>query len=313
MKEHPFPFLHLSEIARAGISKLLPHDLRQKMPDQNDVPGWQEMRALVDARLRPISERAISEFTGEVEYVNVSGMPAIHIVPEGVDAQSIPMVYIHGGAFVFQSAYGKLCAAIPLAEAFNRPLYSLDYALAPEATFHQIIPACVRALQAVCAQSDKVLVVGNSAGGAIALSATRKVIEGGGKAPTEVILLSPCVALDNSGDSHETLKDYDPILSYDLNLNFCFDVYAPEERNHPDASPLYANYTAKFPRTLIQCGTREILMSDSIRLHHKLSNSGVNCELDIYKGLFHSFQSVIPKSPEAVLARQNMVKWSLKH
>ena len=78
-------------------------------------------------------------------------------------------------------------------------------------------------------------------------------------------------------------------------------VYAGgRDLSDPMLSPLFGDLTG-FPPTLIQAGTHEILLSDSIRLRDRLVSSGVPCRLEVWRDMWHVFQMFpIKKAADAM-------------
>jgi acetyl esterase/lipase len=75
-----------------------------------------------------------------------------------------------------------------------------------------------------------------------------------------------------------TLKDADPLLTNnsDQFLKNSAEAYAnPIDQKNPYVSPVYGNFNKGFPPTLIQSGTKEILLSDSVRLYQGLDQVDV--------------------------------------
>jgi monoterpene epsilon-lactone hydrolase len=69
---------------------------------------------------------------------------------------------------------------------------------------------------------------------------------------------------------------------------------------------VYGDFSKGFPPTLVQGGTREILLSGFIRLYQTLDIAGRTVKLDIYEGMPHNFASRIPEAPESKLARKKI-------
>ncbi|MBL4757159.1 MAG: alpha/beta hydrolase, partial [Rhizobiales bacterium] len=76
-------------------------------------------------------------------------------------------------------------------------------------------------------------------------------------------------------------------------------------------SPLYSDFSKGFPPTLIQGGTKEILLSTTVRLYRTLDTAGQEVTLDIYEGMPHVFQQ--QPIPEAQLAINKSAAFILKH
>jgi epsilon-lactone hydrolase len=81
------------------------------------------------------------------------------------------------------------------------------------------------------------------------------------------------------------------------------DAYAnPSDQRNPYVSPVYGNFTTGFPPTLIQGGTKEIFLSDFVRLYQVLEQANIPVKLDIYEGMPHVFQFFLYNSTESDLA-----------
>jgi acetyl esterase/lipase len=87
----------------------------------------------------------------------------------------------------------------------------------------------------------------------------------------------------------------------------------------PLVSPVYADYAALFPAgvlppTMIQVGLREVLLSDAVRLYHKMKQAAPaprHLVLSPYEGMWHVFQSYIDV-PEAEVASREMAEYFLR-
>ena len=76
----------------------------------------------------------------------------------------------------------------------------------------------------------------------------------------------------------------------------------PSDQKKPYVSPVYGNFTKGFPPTLIQVGTKEIILSDSVRLYQSLDQAGIPVKLDVYEGMPHVFQTILNNTTESDLA-----------
>ncbi len=55
----------------------------------------------------------------------------------------------------------------------------------------------------------------------------------------------------------------------------------------PYLSPLFGDYTPPFPPTLLQAGTRDLFLSNAVRLHRKMRAAGVDAELHVFEAMPH--------------------------
>lgn len=123
--------------------------------------------------------------------------------------------------------------------------------------------------------------------------------------PATVVVFSPNTDLTWTGDT-TTLKAADPVLDAD-GVRILVSTYAdPSEYKIPYVSPIYGNFTEGFPPTLIQVGTKEILLSDSVRFYQALDQAGIPVKLDVYEGMPHVFQGYLAGTPESKIAISKM-------
>ena len=72
---------------------------------------------------------------------------------------------------------------------------------------------------------------------------------------------------------------------------------AGEDLANPLVSPLYGDF-AGFPPTYLVSGTRDMLLSDTVRVHRKLREAGVTADLNVFEGLPHGAYVGVPDSRE---------------
>jgi acetyl esterase/lipase len=283
---------------------------RASAPQPDDLPGWDELFQLQEAAVAPANVQVLERYAPALGEAQLAGMPAVVVRPSTVSGAPARIVYLHGGAYTLFSARSTLFATVPLAHDLGLELWSLDYPRAPRTRHDQTVPWVTEALRAACADGAPVLLVGDSAGGGLAVAATLRLQRGGWPRPTAVCLWSPWTDLAAPAASRALLADVDPILRAEPDLARAALAYAPVARlRDPDVSPAYGEFSCGFPPTLIQCGTREILLSDAVRLHHAIVAAGGRVRLDILPGLVHSYPAVLPQLPESRRARRRMLRF----
>jgi acetyl esterase/lipase len=161
---------------------------------------------------------------------------------------------------------------------------------------------------------EDIAIYGDSAGGGLAAGSVLKLRDAGLGTPAAVVLWSPWADITETGDTYQTLKEAEPNFLYEKVLGPSADAYADrKDQKHPYVSPVYADFTKGFPPTLLQGGTREIFLSNFVRLYQALDNSGQTVKLDLYEGMPHVFQLKLPESPESVTALQKMNSFLIRH
>lgn len=275
---------------------------RSTPPASDDLAGWQAQQWTVEGRALPACARAVADSGVRLDTCCFADMPALRITPPNAGSRS-PAIYIHGGGYVSFSAHSSLFASAPLACALARPLWSLDYPLAPHARFDQTVPATAAALAAILDAEGPTAIIGDSAGGGLALAAVQQLDAQRMAAICAMVFLSPWVELSNAADSHAQLQARDPILSYDPGLRAAAAAYTAGDIGHVMASPLRGDFVRSYPPCLIIGGSEEILLTDMERLAAAL---GPTARLDIHDGLFHSFPVIAPHAPESRAAQRGI-------
>ena len=109
------------------------------------------------------------------------------------------------------------------------------------------------------------------------------------------MLFSPCTDLTASGESYQSARELDPMLTMNY-IQAVRSAYAPQtDWSDPHLSPLFADLHG-FPPTLIHVGEREILRDDSTALAQKLREAEVPCVIRTWPDMWHVFQMFPLKS-----------------
>jgi monoterpene epsilon-lactone hydrolase len=130
------------------------------------------------------------------------------------------------------------------------------------------------------------VVHGTSAGGNLAAALVLRCRALGIPFPAGLILWSPELDLTESGNSFAVLTGVDVVLKSSLmNVNLLYANGA--DLADPDLSPLFADFSRGFPPTLLTAGTRDMFLSNAVRMHNALRRSGNRSELLIEEGMPH--------------------------
>lgn len=216
-----------------------------------------------------------------------SGVRCLEVVPEGplVDWR---ILFGFGGGMVEGSPEEDLPIIAPLCALTGAQIIVPDYRLAPEYPW----PAAVEDGLAVYREiADRPFAsVGESAGANLTLAWMLRAKSEGLRLPNVSALLSPWCDLVNAGDSLKFNEGRDPTLS--LSNSFLAANYYAGKNNlgDPTISPIYGEFDADFGPFLVTTGTRDLLLSQSVRLAQKLRDSGRTVDLDVWDGLWHVFE-----------------------
>lgn len=233
----------------------------------------------------------------------LGGVPVAWIAAEGADPRKV-FVYLHGGGYQVGSIVSHADLVARISAASGATGLIVDYRLAPEHRF----PAPIDDVLAVWgALADRglnvgdIAVVGDSAGGNLALASAIALRERALPLPVALVLLSPWTDLEARGASYETRAAADPIHQRKMILNMAAGYLDGADASGPLASPLNADLTG-LPPMLIQVGDRETVLSDSGDLAEAARRAGVPVQLQVWPEMIHVFQQFPDVLPEAIQA-----------
>ncbi|MGF1489821.1 MAG: alpha/beta hydrolase [Prochloraceae cyanobacterium] len=235
----------------------------------------------------------------QIEAVNMNGVPG-EFVKAFTHKSPSTIIYLHGGGYAIGSLKTHRTLAYNLSKASGFQVLLVDYRLAPEHTFPAAIEDSIKAYRWLLQNgwsADRIGIAGDSAGGGLALATCIALREEKERLPSAIVCISPWTDLEVKGESIHTKASVDPICSK-LEIDFFRDLYVEKKDfSHPLASPLYADLRG-LPPLLIQVGTEEILLDDSIRLAEGAKQCGVETDLKIWDKMIHVWHLFAPSLSE---------------
>lgn len=309
----------ISPQARAVIEFLESAGLKQlKAPDPADLSGWKALHEAQEKLLEEPNRQVLGQLGASITEWRVNDViPVLDIRPKGWRDDGRVIVYIHGGGFTLFSARSMAGLGALVAEAAGMRVISIDYTNAPSFNWEGIqaqVSLVFADLVAKGTPLNRMAIFGDSAGGNLAIATVLNLRDAGVGMPAAVLLFSPWADLSNTGDTAITLPQADPTLSYDGFLHSSALAYAGAlDLKDPRISPLYADFAKGFPPTMIQDGTRTILLSTSVRTYRALKAAKVDATLDLYEGMWHVFQGApAPEAEDALASAGAFLKQRLK-
>ena len=296
----------VSPEAAAQLTKLyarLAHVPKKERPRTQE--DWDRANAQLAAIATPMSTATADALHVTRTEDRLGGVPVLRVRPANYKPGGPIILYMHGGAFTFLSAATSLSIPALISTATGDEVISIDYTLAPRADWHVITDQVLAVWKAVLAtgvKPESVGLMGDSAGGNLAAASTLKMRDQHLPLPGALYLISPGTDISGAGDTYTTLAAADPILSTE-STSWSAEAYAPvADQKNPFVSPVYGDYSQAFPPTLLQVGTREHLLSSSVREYQAIRSGGHEAVLDVYEGMPHVFLSLIPQAPETKTA-----------
>lgn len=217
------------------------------------------------------------------------------------------ILYLHGGAWLVGGLRSHRRLVSRLARATGLPVLAVNYRKLPHASISDALEDCLdgyRRLEVSGVATDRIAIVGDSAGGYFALQVALQAVERGHGAPGAVACISPLV------DPEPTSKLAGPAVADPLfprsALTAMWEMALAAEEDPRSAIPLLrrpalatAADLSVMPPTLIQVGGGEILRPDSEDFAARLAAAGGEVALEIYPGQIHVFQAAADLVPEA--------------
>jgi len=208
------------------------------------------------------------------------------------------IIYIHGGGWVLGNIDTYTRACMNLAEHLGRPVYSINYRLAPEHPYPAGFNDCLRVVKVLLNSTEnnkkrKWVLMGDSAGGNLAAAVSLKLKQEKENLPTKQILLYPLTYWDHSIESpfeSITTNGYDYGLTV-KKIQEYMEMYAPdkEARKSPFISPLMAEDLSGQPDTLIITSEFDPLRDEGEAYGKALKEAGNHVETHRLLNTVHGF------------------------
>ena len=277
----------VSELARRYPSIDSPFT-DQAYPAPDDHEAWRRTVAEGDAQVRQMFESLAPppDVLARAD-VEVAGVTTYVLTPTRVTlGPATPVILdIDGGALVMGG--GDLAwkmAALPALER-EAVTWVPDYRMPPDHPYPAALDDCVAVYRRLLEDRapSRVVVRGASAGGNLAAALLLRARDEGLPMPAALVLLTPELDLTESGDSFRTNLGIDYMGSL-MAANLLYA--AGHDLSHPYLSPLFGDVTG-FPPTFLQAGTRDLFLSNTVRMHRKLLAAGVPTELHVFEAMPH--------------------------
>jgi monoterpene epsilon-lactone hydrolase len=239
----------------------------------------------------------------EVVAVDAGGVPG-ELVATPASRPDRHVLFLHGGGYVTGSPALYRHFTWRIATAVRARVLAIDYRLAPEHPFPAALDdalAAFRWLLAGMADPQRAAVLGDSAGGGLALALLLRLRDEGIELPAAAVALSPWTDLALTGTSLSLNVKSDPMLNAKDTRLFADCYLAGADPRNPYASPLYGNL-AGLPPTLIHVGSDEILHDDAVRMAENLRAAGCRVRIEVWRRMPHGWHLFAPVLPEAMEA-----------
>ncbi len=221
----------------------------------------------------------------KIDKTQIAGVNCYWFIPEKLSSENI-IVYLHGGGFSLGSIESHRALVSLLSNTTGHRILFIEYSLAPEHPY----PAAINEVVAVYKMLDashkgvKLIFMGDSAGGTLAVTAINALVKEGFRIPDAAILISALINFKCNNNSYQTRQELDPILTKAYILD-CIRNYL-QENGDAEANPSEIVFKS-FPPLLALVGTNEILYDDSKNFHEYISTIQPHSEFKAYQDQTH--------------------------
>ena len=254
----------------------------------------------------------------KVEKTTIDGVRAFIVTPDTIAPQNQGRVllHMHGGCYVLNPGEAALPEAVFMAGFGGFKVISVDYRMPPEAYFPAALDDGMTVYKSLIKTTDpkKIAVFGSSAGGALTLEMMLKAKQDDLPMPGAIAPGTPMSDVTKVGDTFVTNARLDNVLvSPDGFCDAGTVVYAKgHDLKDPLLSPIYGDMNG-FPPTILTSGTRDLLLSNTVRVHRKLRAAHVEAQLQVFEAQSHAQYYRDDTSPEAKDAFEEIALFFDKH
>jgi len=299
----PFP-RSISEEAQATLRRLVnedgvPLNALHQPPQPDDFDGWMQLKAIADAQYGAAIAQLAGQLRASVETIEIDGATVHIATPAGPKTDGAVYLDLHGGGLIFGG--GDICriGTQMQADQLGLTCWGIDYRMPPQHPYPAALDDCLVVYRKLLGSyaNTRIVIGGRSAGGNLAAAMVLRARDEGLALPAAVVLLSPEVDLTESGDSFVLNQLADVVLPVSLMPNN--RLYAAgADLTHPYLSPLFGDFSLGFVPTLIQSGTRDLFLSNAVRMHRALRRACVQSELHIFEAMPHGGFMGAPEDQE---------------
>ena len=229
----------------------------------------------------------------------------IQVISKKETKPDYAILHIHGAVFVRRLNELFSPYLEHLASYTNALIVTPDYRTPPRASFEQGLQEVIKTyeyLHSIGYDDEHIIIYSESSGVAVALNTLLRLNQLGYNKPKGAAFFCPFIGFDTNTESYKKYKDIDCVLSTKM---IDYVKKALNLNRHPEQMKAYFDLSHQdlsvLPDLYIIAGEEEIIRDEVLNVTRKAAEAGVQVELTIFKGMFHSFQhsSTLKTSGEA--------------
>lgn len=255
--------------------------------------GWKQLSDGIAATVAPTIPAMAERMRVAVVPSVLDGVRIYTVTPADIPPQNRNRlaVHVHGGCYVLNPREAVLPEAIFMAGFTRLKVIAVDYRMPPEAYYPAALDDAMTVYRAATRMvpPGNLAVFGSSAGGALTLEMMLRAKADGLPMPGAIAPGTPMADVTKQGDTFQTNAMVDNVLvSPDGFCDAATRFYANgHDLADPMLSPVYGDVHG-FPPTILTSGTRDLLLSNTVRMHRVLRRAGVEAALEVYEAQSHA-------------------------
>lgn len=281
--------------------------------------AWEKVQELRNSHIREATDVEVT--VHQICVADGDRIRVYRVCPSSLlpgSSQTVPSIlHAHAGGMILGSAALGLKRLKVQASECNVQIFSVDYRLAPESPHPGPAEDCYAALEWLASKAKefnidtaRIGVMGESAGGGLAASVALMARDRGFDPPlAKQILIYPMI--DDRTISRNPELDRFVIWDCESNRRAWSALLGGMDKvgaydTDPYAAPARAHSVAGLPSTYIEVGNLDIFCDQAVEYAHRIIKENIDCELHVYAGVTHSFETIAPRLPVNVRATHNL-------
>lgn len=293
-REEPAKSIPVPATVSPQMQAIIAQPLRTNWDKPPTTPeGWRQLSDSIATAVAPQIPGIAERMQVKVEPSTIGGVRVYVITPDNMPPSNRNRlaVHVHGGCYVLNPREAVLPEAMFLAGFGRMKVIAVDYRMPPEAYFPAALDDAMTVYKAAIQMTDpqNIAVFGSSAGGALTLEMMLRAKQDGLPMPGAIAPGTPMSDVTKQGDSFQTNAMVDNVLvSPDGFCDAATRFYANgHDFKDPMLSPVYGDVHG-FPPTILTTGTRDLLLSNTVRMHRAMRQAGVDATLQVFEGQSHA-------------------------
>ena len=302
-----------------GMQKFIAAPLNPAWNDQfNTGAEWRKFADHQAIKINAGIPAMMQRMHVKMERSTIDGVRVYTVTPDEIapENRNRVLVHEHGGCYVLFPGETGATEAIMMAGFGHIKVVMPDYRMPPEAYFPAALDDSMTVYKSLLKTMPpkNIGIFGTSAGGALTLEMVLRAKQLGVPVPGAIAPGTPMSDATMVGDSFYTNKLVDNVLVSPT--GFCQAATVVYAKGHDLKDPLISPVNGDmhgFPPTILTTGTRDLLLSNTVRVHRALHRAGVEADLEVYEGQSHAQYQFDDRVPEAKEAFSEIAAFFNKH